>query len=236
MAVQRIDDDILHQLAEGVLDGGDLDIPDSVPDASDPVPAVDGRIHNAKNLPTTEWPDHIRQLAFTVWAFEAGQNIGQTRDVVKSRTGVDIPLVTIRRWREEAAWRKLGAQVHQTLSSETARQVAAILAIGTVRAARWAVGAFDDENVKPETKARLALSILSRGGFPEAIRGELFDGVNGRQSMRDMDDADLDAAMERYLADENIETPEPPRALSLIEKKLQDQHARIDIAESFHSR
>jgi hypothetical protein len=217
MAVQRIDDDILHQLAEGVLDGGDLDVAPDIPQ----LPASDGSV-------VYEYPDVVKQLAFTLWAFEAGRNISQTRRLLKDRAGVDIPGETIRIWRGEGRWPELQAGTHQTLSQSARVQVASLLAVGTVRAARWAVGVFDDPNVTDTVKGKMAMTLLSRGGFPEAIRGEVWDGVNGRVSMRDIDAADLDSAINRYLEDADNQVEPERRALTRHEESLQVRHIISD--------
>lgn len=226
MSIQRVDNDILDQLAEGVLDGGFLD-----------QSAIESNMSTDSPGPgSVTYPDSVKQLAFTMWAFESGRNIRHTREMVKERTGVDVDAQTLRRWRDSQNWNRMLLQVHQSLREKSASQVAALIAVGTVKAARWMVGVFDNPNVKDETKARIAMTLLSRGGFPEMIRGELWSGVNGRESMRDLDDADLDAAIARYLEDGQAETPDPPRELSSHETALQQQHSRIDGAETRNRR
>jgi hypothetical protein len=217
MAVQRIDDDILHQLAEGVLDGGDLDVAPDIPQ----LPASDGSGPG-------EYPDVVKQLAFTLWAFEAGRHIPTVKALLHTRTGFDVTLVTLRKWREQGDWNRASEGLHQTLSGQARSQIASLLTIGTVKATRWMVGVFDDPTVNDGVKAKIAMTLMSRGGFPEAIRGEVWDGVNGRVSMRDMDAADLDSAITRYLEDQDNQVEPERRALTGIEESMQVRHIISD--------
>jgi hypothetical protein len=90
------------------------------------------------------------------------------------------------------------------------------------------VGVFDDPAVNDGVKAKIAMTLMSRGGFPEAIRGEVWDGVNGRVSMRDMDAADLDTAITRYLEDADNSIEPERRALTDKEQSLQIRHIISD--------
>jgi hypothetical protein len=195
-----MDRSVLQQLAAGVLDGGDVD--ESERDSL--APAVDGR--GGEQV----YPDAIRVLAFQIWAYDAGQSPLYTSRILKERTGLDIPLTTVRYWKDTDRWGQLAGEIHQSLMKQTPSQVRAMIQLGTVKAARWMLSVFDNPDIRDEIKSRIALSLLDRGGFPALIRGEFLENFNiGAGAYADLSDDELEAMVYQYRDDGDIVAPEP---------------------------
>ena len=196
MAAPAIRGDVLEELVAGILDGGDTDS------------ASDG---GESSAPAQAFPDYIERLAFQLWAYEAGQSVGKTRFLLQERAGVDVDLGTLRRWRESGQWVKASRHLHQTLRSESRRVVQNLMEVGTVKAARWMVSAFDDPAVSDTVKAKLASSFLDRNGFPIMLRGEMVDSLNipSIGELSSLSDAELEARIYQYSEDASAILPEP---------------------------
>ena len=189
--------DIVRELAAGVLDGGDIDVPgELLPDSGASV----------------EHPAAVRQAAFQLWAYEAGRSIAVTRRMLKDRCGVEVDTATLRSWRDRGEWDRFTAELHQVLRNDARQAVQNLLDIGMVKAARWAVGAFDDPSVSDTVKAKLVNSFLDRNGFPVLLRGEMTDSLSipANSEYAGMSDDELEARIYEYAGDvEGQVLPEP---------------------------
>ena len=189
--------DIVRELAAGVMDSVAVDSGDDTGESS---PQQD------------TYAPIIRQAAFQLWAYEAGRSVPVTRRLLKERTGVEVPASTLRVWRDSGDWIGTSGRLHQILRSDSRQVVQNLLDIGMVKAARWAVGAFDDPNVSDTVKAKLVNSFLDRNGFPVQLRGEMTDSLSipANSEYAGMSDAELEARIYEYAGDvEGQVLPEP---------------------------
>jgi hypothetical protein len=202
-------------LADGVLDGGQV------------IRGDDGEI-----LPDTgndsAYPADFQQLAFKVWAFEAGEDIGATVRILEERTGLRVAGMRIRRWRDSGDWGKISGLVHQKLASSSPGVVRRILSVGTVKAVSWMVQALDDPAVPAASKVKISMGLLDRGGFPIVLRGELFTGISsgGDTEYADLADDELEAAFRAYSTDAASTEPYAgePNELAV---RMMDTEARV---------
>jgi hypothetical protein len=177
-------------LADGVLDGGQV------------IRGDDGEI-----LPDSgndsAYPAEFQQLAFKVWAFEAGEDIGATVRILEDRTGLRVAGSRVRRWRDRGDWGKISELSHQKMGNSARSAVRRLLSLGNVRAVSWMIQALDDPSIPASAKVRIATGILDRGGFPIVMRGELFTGVasGGDADYADLADDELEAAFRAYSTD-----------------------------------
>lgn len=167
----------LDDPASLVLDGGAADLED-VPE-----------------LPVSE-QSPLQALAFTIWALEAGKDVGLTQQIVEKRTGLRVSVEQIRRWRRENRWAENVGSVNHALV-ESRSTVLATLTYGTVRAASRLVGILNDANATNNEVIKAASTILDRAGFPVMLRGELFQGLVIPEA-EDGLDSDLDAEWRSY--------------------------------------
>ena len=191
----RVQHDIVRELAAGVLDGGFVDtVGDSLPDSGSSV----------------DHPPAIRQAAFQLWAYEAGRSMSVTQRMLEDRAGVRVDVATLRSWRDRGEWEVFVRDLHQILRSDSRAVVQNLLDIGMVKAARWAVSAFDDPSVSDTVKAKLFNSFMDRNGFPIMLRGELTDSLSipGRSDLADLSDDELEARIYEYANDADQVLPE----------------------------
>lgn len=160
-------DDLIDDLAELVLDGAALD--------EDATPGV----------------GLLQQLAFTIWGFEAGRDLNETQRILHERSGMQVSLHDLRKWRREGAWGESVGQVHQALGVSATTTVRGTLQVASVKAAVGLLRVLNDPNATNNEIIRAASTILDRTGFPVMIRGEMFNG--------------LDVAVNDNVSDEELE-------------------------------
>lgn len=210
----QLSSDMLSQLADSVLDGGVLETLNS--DEDGVIDVYDG-----------DFGPEIQKLAFTIWAFEAGEDIGETVSIIRNRVGLHVSPKKIRGWRDEGNWGENAGRVHQSLRNRGPIVVQRMMSVGTVRAVRWMVQALDDDEVSANTKVKIASSLLDRGGFPALIRGEVFHGIDGYgdTDLSDMDDAELEEQWRNYRQDDSgVTDPQQreydPAVINLMSKEV----------------
>lgn len=138
--------------------------------------------------------EETRELAYQVWAFEAGRSVNQTRAALLQSYDLDIPIRTLYDWRTRYSW---PARVDADLAAvapDIRRQTVGELIMGALEGARTlrrsvqpTTYALDDHgNVRTDDKGNpvtapkpdkvevtAALGLLDRAGFSHIGQGRV---------------------------------------------------------------
>lgn len=178
------DTNLADMLAAGVLDGGSTEQTD------------------ATTLPVVYDSNGLGMIAFGIWAYEAGRDIGKVQSLLHDRTGMLVPLHQLRAWRESGNWSGVAVQVHQTLEGPVLATTHAMLTRATMKAMSAIIGILDSNSVSESTRLRAAMTVLDRGGFPVLLRGEqVADSLAANSAYANVSDEELEADYREFNAD-----------------------------------
>jgi hypothetical protein len=142
-------------------------------------------------------------IAFSIWAYDAGQDVGKVQSMLQERTGMLVPLEQIREWRSVGRWSEIFASVHQTLEGPTLAASKSMLTRATIKAVATIVSIMDNESNNANTRLRAAMTVLDRGGFPVLLRGEsVADALSASSAYSDVTDDELEDGYASFNADD----------------------------------
>ena len=181
-------DELIRALADGVMDGGRIDVGDSelavIPDDDS---------------------GQLQALALQLWLYDAGQDMREVQILLEDRAGVLVPLAQLRDWRSKGKWAEVGVLIHQALVSNLVTSSRANLLLASQRATTYLLRVLSGTEEANPSKTRVAMTALDRGGFPVLMRGELVAGAHIGTDVgeyADMTDDELEAEYSSYSADD----------------------------------
>jgi hypothetical protein len=113
--------------------------------------------------------EETRELAYQVWAFEAGRKPAQTRAVLLQSYETDVPLRTIHDWVKRYSWAERVDADLAAIAPDIRRQTIAEIILGSLEGARLLRRSVQDgverEERPDKVQVTAALGLLDRGGF-----------------------------------------------------------------------
>lgn len=201
--------DVFEDLASGVLDTGALGN-DTDTSAYDDV------------------PESSRNIAFRVWAFEAGRDPAKVASILAERTGVEIPVAVLRGWVRQGKWTEKSNQLHQTFKQHASETIDAHVTYGSVQAIRYLVDMLDDEKSSATAKVKSASILLGIAGYvvmpPGASAINIINHPTG--DWANATDDELEELASSYQSGQAIP---PPIDITLDEAQLSGTLRRVGI-------
>jgi len=199
-----VDYNELQELADGVLD----DSAWADPDDDGQLPANVTPIGSPEEGDTprriVRHSHEFRQHVFRIWAFEGTRSAEKTARIVRERDNVSLHPATVRTWAKADQWPEVAETIHQTFVTSSRSQTDALLSKLSVKAAEWALNAFDDPAVSDTVKAKMALGAWDRTGhvpmFGNTSQINVITNVGG-DSLAGKTDAELQALAGGYNGD-----------------------------------
>lgn len=179
------DHDVSSLLADGVMDGGNVDTED------------------VSRLPETANTGTLPQIAFALWAYEAGRDMGKTQSLLAERTGMTVPLAQLREWRSRGSWPDIFTTVHQALVGTAAMASRAMLEKAQLDAVSTMIEIMKDKTAGHATRLKAAAMVADRGGNPQMLRAEAISAIHlaANSSYDEMSDDELEAEYTSFNAD-----------------------------------
>ena len=111
------------------------------------------------------YSDDDRQLAYEVWALEAGQNTEKTSAILSAQHGLSVDGRRIRDWRDRHSWETRYAAEVEAAAPMLRHRAFGILVVGSPEAAAYLRAVVTGQEQPEKTRVAAAFGILDRIGF-----------------------------------------------------------------------